>query len=159
MAEQFDEHRKRQSVRRRRAAARWFHRNSGEGRMVLDHLQPMGQPANAPGAGRGTWTCCCHRSGARAIGSGRDRRVRVWALEARRALPHRLAGCLTRYSSVVADNGADLDGGSRPHPRGPPPGSTRTAAAASKEVHLIWLRQGSMQGARGVENWPELLLK
>ena len=111
-----DKHRKRQSVRRRRAAARWFHRNSGEGRMVLDHLQPMGQPANAPGAGRGTWTCCCHRSGARAIGSGRDRRVRVWALEARRALPHGLTGCLTRFSSAVADSGADLDGGSRPAP-------------------------------------------
>ena len=146
-----DKHRKRQSVRGRRAAARWFHRNSGEGRMVLDHLQPMGQPANAPGAGRGTWTCCCHRSGARAIGSGRDRRVRVWALEARRALPHGLAGCLTRFSSAVADSGADLDGGSRPTP-------TRTTTwlhagwrCAKQAVHLIWLRQGSMQGARGVE--------
>ena len=154
-----DKHRKRQSVRRRRAAARWFHRNSGEGRMVLDHLQPMGQPANAPGAGRGTWTCCCHRSGARAIGSGRDRRVRVWALEARRALPHRLAGCLTRCSSAVADNGADLDGGSRPHPRGPPPGSTRAGVAPSRPCILFGSARDPCKAPEASKSCPELLLK
>ena len=48
---------------------------------------------------------------------GTDNEEQRWiARDAWRALPHRLAGCLTRCSSAVADNGADPDEGSRPAP-------------------------------------------
>ena len=84
--------------------------------MVLDHLQCWGSRETHLGPGEGLELAADIVPARWRLLAQFDARVRVWAPEAWRALPHRLAGRLTRCSSAVADNGADPDEGSRPAP-------------------------------------------